>query len=96
MRIIAIILNVILLIVIVVLIAKEGFPGPEDEGFLFDLLSFLLIVLTPIVSLVALLLEKSGSWLSLYFRRKAVEEKARIAKLDREMNSQQTDPGDKQ
>jgi hypothetical protein len=62
-----------------VLLGKQGFPNPNKEGIAFLLV--ILILLTPIINLIYLLFMKGESWLSLYFQRKAAEERKRITEL---------------
>jgi hypothetical protein len=75
MRTTAIILNVILIVTMVFLIAIEGMP--EGKGTLL----VILIVVAPICSLIVLFGAKGEAWLSLYFKRKALEEKQKIEQL---------------
>jgi uncharacterized integral membrane protein len=82
MRILAFILNVLLLITDVILIATRDIPSPSKETFYFPLLVVMLS--TPIVTLLTLFLATGPSWLSLYFKRKAAEERKRIAELESE------------
>jgi hypothetical protein len=84
MRIAAAILNTLLLVSCIVLIADEGIPSPSKEtlGFLL----FVIMFSTPIVTVLTLFLGTGQSWLSLYFKRRAAEERKRIAELESETN----------
>lgn len=71
----AISLNVLLLLTVGYLFATEGAPD-EDELFLV-----VIFFAAPLASLVALIRFGGESWLGLYFKRKALEEKLRIKNL---------------
>ncbi len=75
MRPLSILLNIAVVTAMIFLIASEGIP---DEGKY--MLLFVLLIFTPIVNLYVLL-GKNGDWVSLYFKRKAMEEKSRIEEL---------------
>ena len=79
MKTIAIIYNVILLIAIGIATAQAGLLK-------HTLSVFIGLLLLLIVSIVALFRDKSESWLSLHFERKAAKERVRIANLAREIN----------
>ena len=73
MRIVAVICNVFLFGFACSLLLKEGVPN----GGKF--IVFLLLFLTPVLSLVVLFRTgATGSWLDLYLRRKALEEQRKI------------------
>ena len=77
MKWIAIVLNVLLIMGVIYLLATEGAPNKASDVFLV-----LMWIAAPISSLVALsLMPGSKSWLGLYFKRKALEEKQKIEKL---------------
>lgn len=76
MKLIAIGLNALLILIVLYEFATKGTPG-KDEIF-----QVIVLFAAPISSLVALFLKGGESWLGLYFRRKALEEKEKIKKLD--------------
>lgn len=76
MRIVAIVLNLILISVVAFLFVTEGAPNNEEWLFV------MLIIASPICSIIALLGSIDGSWLSLYLTRKALEEKKKIKALN--------------
>ena len=80
MKWIAIFLNVLLIVTIIYLFVTKGAPNKNEV--------FLVVVLfaAPISSLVALSLKGGESWLGLYFKRKALEEKQKIEKLSGHKN----------
>ena len=75
MKWIAIGLNVLLILTVGYLFASKGAPG-EDEWFLV-----VVLFAAPLSSLVALTRVDGESWVGLYFKRKALEEKQRIKNL---------------
>ena len=75
MRYLAIFSNVFLLGVVVFLLASEG--APEGGYWLL----FIPMVLAPLFSLIAIFGTKGDNWLSLYFKRKVLEEKRKIDQL---------------
>lgn len=76
MKIFAIALNVLLLLYVGYLLSQDGIPkGPTDR------FSIGVAVLAPLSSIIALLRAKDESWLSLFFQRKALEEKKKIERL---------------
>lgn len=79
MKIIAIVLNILLLISVVMLTANEGIPSTEDAWFF----AWIFMVVTPIFTLFTFSFMGLGSWLDLYFKRKAAEERKRIAELEK-------------
>lgn len=76
MRFVAIGLNVLLLVTVLYLFFTKGAPG-KDEIFLV-----IIIFAAPIFSLLAIFLKGGESWLGLYLKRKALEEKRRIEELE--------------
>ena len=79
MKLAAIGLNVLLIITGLYLFATQGMPS-KNEIFVV-----VLLFAAPIISVVALSLEGLAfgeSWLGLYFKRKALEEKKKIEKLE--------------
>lgn len=78
MKAIAIWLNVLLVISVLYLFITKGMPS-KDELFLV-----ILLFTTPIANIVALSLKDGESWIGLYFRRKALEEKKKIERLKTE------------
>lgn len=87
MRIGAIVLNVILLIATPILCVEWGEVPAPDDGWFF--VYFLLVIVTPLFTLATLFLPKPESWLSLYFKRKAAEERQRIREIENQEGSQQ-------
>ncbi|MFZ5764811.1 MAG: hypothetical protein ACOY4H_04355 [Thermodesulfobacteriota bacterium] len=75
MKWIAISLNIILIGMVVYLFATKGGPA-KDELFLV-----VVLFAAPISSLLALFLKGGESWVGLYFKRKALEEKKKIEML---------------
>ena len=73
----AVIFNLLLIAMVVFLIITEGVPDGEDVFFVALLLA------APISSLFALLIGDEESWIGLYFKRKALEEKNKIESLDK-------------
>lgn len=78
MKWIAMFLNALLLGTVIYLFATKGAPG-KDEVFLT-----IILIAAPISCLIAIVFNGSESWISLYFKRKALEEKKKIEKLDGE------------
>ena len=79
MRVLAITFNVILLGFLTSLIVKNGFPDSDDSEFLFACTA----ILTPVFNLVYQFSDKKGDgWLSLYLRRKALEEQKKIDQMN--------------
>ena len=76
MKLAAIGLNVLLVITTLYLFATKGAPN-KDEIFLV-----VLLFAAPIMSVVVLSLEGGENWFGLYFKRKALEEKKKIEKLE--------------
>ena len=77
MRTPAIVLNICLVIWMGYLLMKHGMP---NHGVEFVLLFFALAA--PIVSTVAIWNTSGEDWISLYFRRKALEERQKIEQLN--------------
>lgn len=75
MKPIAIVLNLLLIAATIYLFATKGAPN-KDEIFIV-----IMLFAAPISSLVALSLKGGESWLGLYFKRKALEEKKKIEDL---------------
>ena len=78
MKWIAICLNMLLIVTALYLFATKGAPS-KDEVFLV-----VVLFAAPVSSLLALSLKGGESWLGLYFKRKALEEKQKIAQLGRQ------------
>ena len=76
MRAIAITLNILVIGTVVYLVSTKGASGG------MDLALAALFVAAPIASLLALYSSGEDSWLSLFFKRKALEEKAKIERLN--------------
>ena len=78
MRIAAIVINIILFILAVYLLLTQGFP----TGYF---LVWLIILLCPVVNLIALLAggKEGDHFLSMYFKRRCLEEKKRIEALEK-------------
>ena len=76
MRILAILLNIVLLGTAVALLIDEGVPRRALDWYLCAIIFF-----TPLCTLLALLLTGGESWIGLYFRRKALEERKKIDQL---------------
>ena len=73
---IAILANFGFLIYISFMIGSEGLPYD-------NLVSFLLIVSFFILNLFVIIFGNGNNWLSLYFKRKAIEEKKKIAEIEK-------------
>jgi len=73
MRIIAIVLNCILIGVVLLLVITEGFPEKLEE-----LLTVIGILLFLIFNIIALSFPGSASWLTTVIKRKKLEELRRI------------------
>ena len=76
MRYLAIFFNLFLLGMVIFFYATEGVPSGGD-----DLFWFILMTLAPVFSLIVIFGSKGDNWLSLYFKRKALEEKRKIDQL---------------
>jgi len=75
MRILAIIMNLIILGLLQYIVITEGYSTN-------DALKMELFSLIPLVNLYVLYFYKGGNWVALYFKRKALEEKAKIKLLN--------------
>lgn len=81
MRIIAVLLNLIILGLALFFLAKKGMPSGDDWLLLIPW------ILAPIINLIAIMLcTKGDNWFSLYFKRKALEEKRKIEQLNSHEN----------
>lgn len=78
MKWIAISLNLLLIVMGGYLFSTKGAPG-KDELFLV-----IVLFAAPISSLLALFFKDGESWVWLYFKRKALEEKKKIEILGKE------------
>ena len=79
MKIIAAVLNIALLGFLAPLILENGFPGFEDSEFYLTWIAFL----APIFNLLYLFSSgKENNWLSLYLKRKALEEQKKIDQMN--------------
>jgi len=76
-RAIAIALNIILVGTVIYLMLTVG-VGPSGEQVAFAALC----IAAPIASLLAFYFNRGESWLSLYLKRKTLEEKAKIERLN--------------
>jgi len=76
MKWVAVCLNVFLVLTVCYLLADKGLPRKDEVPMIAVFLA------APISSLLALFMKGGESWLGLYFKRKALEEKQKIAKLD--------------
>ncbi len=84
MRILSYILNIALLLIVLFLLADEGWP----KKIVYQLM-FVVFLLTPLISVFTLWRDPSAgseSWLSLMFERKKLEEKLKMKKLKDENN----------
>jgi uncharacterized membrane protein len=82
MKIIAVVLNLILILVIVIALINHG-KVPDGK----EILLAILFLIAPTCSLIALLGSKDNTWLSLYLRRKALEEEQKIQELNKHKES---------
>lgn len=86
MKFLSILLNFALLMMVIFMLLKHGMPAPNDSDFFFALLA----IVAPAITLYYLLFcVNSESWLQLYFRRKAAEEKQKLYELESKNKSQQ-------
>jgi hypothetical protein len=74
MKIAAVLFNIILLGLTIFILIDEGI----DTDTIFY---YLIFIITPLLSLYTILSTKNESWLSLFLKRKALEEKKKIEKL---------------
>jgi len=77
MRILAAIFNIVLIGVVIFAFMESGIQKWNDW------LIFILWVFVPIFSIIALFVQKGDNWLSLFIKRKALEEKQKIDQLTR-------------
>jgi hypothetical protein len=77
MILIAVSLNLVLLCFVAYLFVTQGPPSKPDDVLLASLL-----IAAPISSLMALLVRGGESWLQMYLKRKKLEEKRKIEKLE--------------
>ena len=77
MKILSILLNIALISIAIFLITEKGVRKIEP----FEFLIFILLFLTPIINLIYILIWGGNTWLSLYFKRKAIEEQIKIKEL---------------
>ena len=75
---IAILLNIILLGWVLYMSITEGFSGARGV----DILLILLLFLFPIINILAIKTLCRDNWITLYFKRKALEEKKKIEELE--------------
>jgi len=79
MKPLCILLNLALVAMIVFMLFDHGMPDADDSDFWF----VILVILTPAITLYYLIFgTKSESWLQLYFRRKAAEERKKLQELE--------------
>jgi Gpi18-like mannosyltransferase len=76
MKFISIILNILCLITISYLLIKNGFPASHREIFLV-----IIFIITPIINLLYITIWSGNTWLSLYLKRKMLEEQKKIEEL---------------
>lgn len=79
MRAAAIIANLALMLTGILAISQHGLSSVLDDKLVLVL--FVLILGSPIISVLSLTVPGSGRWLVLYFRRKALEEECHIETL---------------
>lgn len=75
MRLLASVLNIALIGTMIYLFSEKSPQGG-------DLAIFALVLAAPIASLLALRVQHGEDWLSLYLKRKALEEKRKIEQLN--------------
>lgn len=87
MRLVAIVVNAVLLVALILQLAKYGFPLPGESEFWLVVLA----IVAPLMSIAALLptrrLSRESSWLGMYLVRKKHEERRRIAQLQSEIDA---------
>jgi hypothetical protein len=76
MRSLAIVLNIILIGTVIYLFSDMKSVSGKDLGLAA------LFISAPIASLFSFYLQRGESWLSLYFKRKALEEKKKIERMN--------------
>ncbi len=75
---IAILVNILILAYLFFATIIYGLGDMEAKFFLF----FLVVIIILLINLYAIISSKEGDWISLYFKRKAMEEKKRIQELE--------------
>ena len=79
MKIVSIVLNILLIGLILFALVEHGLPETSEDDFWPSIL----LVITPLVTLYYLLFSSNReSWLQLYFRRKAAEEKQKLKQFE--------------
>jgi hypothetical protein len=78
MALLAILSNLALMLTIGIRTATKDWPLKDDP---VSILLLFLVALTPLVNLIYIFLRSGESWLGLYFKRKAMEEKKKIDEL---------------
>jgi hypothetical protein len=82
MKPLVILLNVVLTICALIIFWEIGVADPSVSAErLGDILFVLLMLLTPILNLIYIFLWSGESWLSRYFKRKAMEETRKNEKI---------------
>lgn len=81
MRHLAIGLNALLILALLYMLAKHGAPNHDEAWFV------VVAFAAPVAALVAFFAGRYDSWLGLYFKRKALEEKQKIEALSRKKQS---------
>ncbi|VUZ85106.1 hypothetical protein MELA_01482 [Candidatus Methylomirabilis lanthanidiphila] len=82
MRNLAILLNIALIGLFLYFLVTKGLPKEGSESLIA-----LLLFAAPTSTLWALLIDKDENWLSLYLRRKALEERKKIQSLSSDKHS---------
>jgi len=77
MKYLATIANLVLLGIVIWFFATKGPPTKEDWLFVIPM------ILAPVLSIIVILSPKGENWLSLYLKRKALEEKLKIDQLSK-------------
>lgn len=80
MRVVSIFLNIILLILVIVVVVHDGWPSKIEAQLLVCV--FFIIPFITIITLKNSDSRDSDSWLSLYIKRKKLEEKVKLDKLN--------------
>ena len=73
MKYLAVLLNLGIILFLGWVFLNEGFPSEGKKA-----MAFIFFGITPIVNLFVLSTNSSGDWLSLFLRRKALEEQIKI------------------
>lgn len=76
MRPIAVVLSILQIATLFYLIARSGAPSGKDLPLA------ILLIATPIATLLSFYFTGSEGWLSLYFKRKTLEERKKIERLN--------------